>query len=83
METLIREILREQGDLSVPVDSLASDASLFDAGLSSFGSVEVMVALEDRLGVTFPEHLLRRSTFETIAGLSRAAEELRAVSVGA
>ena len=77
MEALIREILRGHADISVPVDRLASDTNLYDAGLSSFGSVEVMVALEEHFGAPMPERLLRRSTFESIAALCDAAEELR------
>lgn len=83
METLVRDILRSRGDLAVPVDRVASDASLFDAGLSSYGTVEVMLGLEERLGVAFPDHLLRRATFESIAALTVAAEELRRLSVNA
>lgn len=83
MESLVRDILRSRGDLAVPVERVPADASLFDAGLSSYGTVEVMLGLEERLGVAFPDHLLRRATFESIAALTAAAEELRRLSVNA
>lgn len=83
MEVLIRQILHAHGDLAVPVESLGPDANLFDAGLSSFSSVEVMVALEELLGAPLPDRLLRRSTFETIAALCSAAEEVRAATAAA
>ncbi len=76
MEEVVREILRVRGDLAVPVDSLGAEDNLFDAGLSSFATVEVMLALEERLGTTLPESMLTRATFSSIAALTRAAESL-------
>jgi acyl carrier protein len=35
-----------------------------------------MLALEDKFGVEFPERMLRRRTFETIAAIRAAVEEL-------
>lgn len=83
VEELIRSIVREHGRLSVDVDSLTSDASLYQAGLTSHASVNLMLALEDRFGIEFPERLLRRRTFETIAGISSAVSELTDGSIGA
>ena len=83
MENVVREILRSRGDLSVPIEKLSRNANLFDAGLSSFGTVEVMLALEEHLGVTLPEHMLTRETFGSIAALCDAAETLRATTAAA
>jgi acyl carrier protein len=83
LESIVRDILGRSGDLSVPVDRLDASASLFDAGLSSFGTVEVMVALEERLGVPFPDHMLTRETFGSIAALTAAAERLARLSKAA
>lgn len=83
MESFIRDVLRESGDLTTAVDSLSAHDDLFDAGLTSFGTVEVMLAMEEQLGVSFPEHLLKRATFGSITALSAAAEELRRLSVSA
>ena len=82
MESFVRDVLRDRGDLTRAVDTLAAHDDLFDAGLTSFGTVEVMLAMEEQLGVSFPEHLLRRATFGSIAALGAAAEELRRLSVG-
>ena len=35
-----------------------------------------MLAIEDELDIEFPEHLLRRSTFESIDSLSMAIESI-------
>jgi len=83
MEAMIRDILRSHGDLAVPVEGLSIHADLFDAGLSSFGTVEVMIALEERLGASLPESMLTRSTFQSIASLCAAAETLRATKAAA
>ena len=83
MEDVVREILRSRGDLAVPVEKLSRDANLFDAGLSSFGTVEVMIALEERLGTAMPEQMLTRATFGSIAALCDAAETMRAAASAA
>lgn len=64
----------------MPVDGLDRHANLFDAGLSSFGTVEIMLALEERLGTAMPEHLLTRATFSSIASLAAAAGAMGGVS---
>jgi acyl carrier protein len=74
---MIRSVLQDSGDLAVPVASLSVHADLYAAGLSSFGTVEIMVALEDRLGTSFPERLLTRDTFRSIASLCTVAEQLQ------
>jgi acyl carrier protein len=44
--------------------------------MTSHASVSVMLALEDTFGVEFPEHMLRRSTFESISSIESAIAEL-------
>lgn len=83
MEDVVRRILDTRGDLAVPVAQLGLAANLFDAGLSSFGAVEVMVGLEEHFGSSFPDRLLRRETFSTIGALIGAAEELHRHSLAA
>jgi acyl carrier protein len=77
---MIRSVLQQSGDLAVPVSKLSRDADLYTAGLSSFGTVEIMVALEDRLGTSFPERMLTRETFRSIASLCAVAQQLQAAS---
>ena len=77
MDEEIRSILRNHGRLSADVTSLGSEASLYQAGLTSHAGVNLMLALEDHFGIEFPERMLRRRTFETIASITRAIDELR------
>jgi acyl carrier protein len=72
----IREILSKQGYLSVEVASLADDSDLYAAGLTSLITVNVLLAIEDRFDVEFPDELLSRRTFQTIGALAEAVEGL-------
>lgn len=74
-ENLVRRILAEHGQLAVAVDALAGGDDLYGAGLTSHATVNVMLALEDELGFEFPEHLVRRATFESVSALTAAVEE--------
>jgi acyl carrier protein len=72
----IRTVLRDHARLPVDVDSLGADADLFAAGMSSHTSVNVMLALEDTFDVEFPDAMLKRSVFESIASIDAAVTEL-------
>ena len=65
----IREILGSIEALSGVAAGLSDDDDLFDKGLCSFGSVQLMLALEERFEIEFPDHLLNRKSFATIAAI--------------
>jgi acyl carrier protein len=72
----IRAILQEHGRLSADVATLADDADLYAAGLTSLASVSLMLALEAKFDLEFPERMLRRKTFESMASIAAAIREL-------
>jgi acyl carrier protein len=72
----IRAILTEHGWLPVDVSALPEEGDLYAAGLTSMASVNLMLALEERFDVEFPERMLRRKTFESIASIRDALAEL-------
>jgi acyl carrier protein len=72
----IRAVLGEHGRLSRPADSLEDDADLYQAGMTSHASVNVMLALESAFDIEFPDHMLRRSVFGSIASIRDAVTEL-------
>lgn len=74
----IRQILTEQGRLSVDVATLSDDADLYQAGMTSHASVNIMLALEGEFDLEFPDRMLKRSVFESISAISDAIEELKA-----
>jgi acyl carrier protein len=74
----VREIVKEHGRLAVDIDSLSDDASLYEAGMTSHASVNVMLALEDAFDVEFPDEMLKRSVFESVGSISEALGRLDA-----
>jgi acyl carrier protein len=78
MNDEIRRILDEQARLPVPADSLDDGADLYQAGMTSHASVNVMLALEDAFDVEFPDHMLKRSVFESVSAIAEAIAELHA-----
>jgi acyl carrier protein len=76
MPAAVREIVKEHARLSVDVNSLTDDASLYEAGMTSHASVNVMLALEDAFDVEFPDELLKRSVFESVASIAAALSRL-------
>lgn len=81
MDDEIRTVLREHGKLPCDVATLDDDADLFQAGLTSHASVNVMLALEEAFDVEFPEPMLRKSTFESISAIRTALRTLTAAGV--
>jgi len=80
-EQIIRSVLAQHGRLNGDAQSIDTGASLYTAGLTSHASVNVMLAIEDELDIEFPEHLLRRSTFESIDSLAAAIDSINDASV--
>lgn len=74
----IRTILKEHGRLSSDAVTLADDADLYQAGMTSHASVNVMLALEGEFDIEFPDHMLKRSVFESVAAIRSAVGELTA-----
>ncbi len=79
MKDAIREILREHGRLTPDARTLADDADLYQVGMTSHASVNVMLALENRFDIEFPDRMLRRGVFGSISAMSAAIEELVAI----
>lgn len=77
MNGKIREILAQWADLDVSVESLADDANLYDAGLSSLATVKILMALESAFDIEIPDEWLTRELFSSIATLSRAVAQLQ------
>lgn len=73
----IRAILKEHGRLSTPLDALRDDSDLYQAGMTSHASVNVMLALEGNFDIEFPDRMLTRETFDSIRSIRAAVEELK------
>jgi acyl carrier protein len=73
----IRSILAEHARLPVSVDELRDDSDLYQAGLTSLSTVNLMLALEEHFDVEFLDRMLGRKTFGSIGALAEAIAELR------
>ncbi len=68
----IRSVLATHGRLSVDATLPDTDADLYEAGMTSHATVNVMLALEGEFDVEFPDELLKRSVFTSIASIRDA-----------
>lgn len=73
----IRRVVDAHGRLPVAVASLTDDADLYEAGMTSHATVSVMLALEDAFDVEFPDEMLTREVFESVASMANALTKLR------
>ena len=72
----IRRVLGEHGRLSRDATLIATEADLYQLGLTSHASVNIMLALEGEFEVEFPDYLLTRSMFASIDALAAALTPL-------
>jgi len=80
MNDKIRAILGEHARLAVDVAQLSDESDLYEAGMTSHASVNVMLALEGEFDVEFPDRMLRRGVFGSIASIRAALDELTSVA---
>jgi acyl carrier protein len=72
----IREVLKGHARLPVPIDTLSDTNDLYENGMTSHASVNVMLALEDEFDIEFPDSLLRKGTFQSVAAIRAALASL-------
>ena len=72
IDSRIREVVRDHARISANPMDLSESADLYDAGMTSHASVNLMLALENEFDVEFPDELLTRSVFSSIETIERA-----------
>lgn len=72
----IRSTLSDVANLAADVSSLRDNDDLYDAGLTSLNTVNLMLAIEDCFGCEFPEEMLSRETFQSIVSINDAVLQL-------
>jgi acyl carrier protein len=72
----IRVVLSAHAALPTSVDTIADDADLFQAGMASFASVNVMLGLEDAFDIEFPDSMLTREVFRSVDSIATAIGSL-------
>jgi len=73
----IRQVIRDHGRLPIEVEQLSDHTDLYQAGMTSHASVNVMLALEETFDVEFPDTMLTRSVFESVSSIETALVQLR------
>ncbi len=76
IDAQIRTVLRDHGRLNKDVEQLDVEADLYQAGMTSHASVNVMLGLEGAFDVEFPDHMLKRNVFNSILSIRTALSEL-------
>lgn len=72
----IRQVLKEHARLAQDALDLKEDDDLYEAGMTSHASVNVMLALEGEFEVEFPDQMLTRTVFSSIRSIQSAIAEL-------
>ena len=70
----IREILNQHGRMKM--EGLQDADDLYAAGLTSLATVAVMLALEDKFNVEFPDSMIGRKTFKSMESIAEAITQL-------
>jgi acyl carrier protein len=73
----IADIILDYSGLRSTISQLDDDTDLYSAGMKSFASVQLMLALEDTFDISFPEHMLTRATFRNPAAIEQAVNALK------
>ncbi len=78
IDAQIRSVLQAHGRLNKDAATLDVNDDLYQAGMTSHASVNVMLGLEGAFDIEFPDHMLKRNVFNSIASIRAAVQELTA-----
>jgi acyl carrier protein len=74
----IREIVARHSGLAIDVSNIGENTDLYEAGMTSFASVDLMLGLEEAFDVEFPDSMLTRKTFASLKAIADAVATLSA-----
>jgi acyl carrier protein len=77
MKEKIRRAIADHARIPTDISAINDDADLYQAGMTSQASVNVMLAIEDAFDIEFPDRMLTRSVFESIDAIAAALTELQ------
>ncbi len=78
LEQAVRDVVGEHGKLTQPIATVGSTSNLFDLGMDSQAVIRVLLAIEDRLDISFPDDALTRDTFTSIDAILAALSKVEA-----
>ncbi|MFD9829482.1 acyl carrier protein [Tsukamurella tyrosinosolvens] len=76
VDEVIRSIVAMHGRLTRPIAEIAGGDDLFALGLTSHAAVNVMLAVEDRFAIEFPDAHMSKNTFSTLDSIAATVREL-------
>jgi acyl carrier protein len=76
MQDQIRDVLANHGRMAIDPHEVDEQADLYELGLTSHASVDVMLALEEEFDIEFPDEVLKKSTFESVHNIAQVIESL-------
>lgn len=77
VKATIRRQLETHGRLGAKAAGLTDTQDLAAAGMTSFASVQLMLGLEEAFDIEFPERMLNKRSFASIAAIEACLMELR------
>ena len=78
LEPRVRAVLARHARLSADASSIDAQADLYQAGMTSHASVNVMLGLEGEFDVEFPDEMLNRGAFSSIESICQAVASIGA-----
>jgi acyl carrier protein len=76
MQDQIRDVLAAHGHMEVDPREVDEQADLYELGLTSLASVNVMLALEEAFDIEFPDEVLKKDTFASVRNIEQVVERL-------
>ena len=81
MKERIREIVIEHARLPAEINVIDDSTDLYMAGMTSYASVALMLALENEFELEFPDSMLSRGVFQTVDNIAQAIETLHQMAL--
>lgn len=72
--TEIRSIVIGEAQLPIDAQEISDTMDLDDVGITSLARMNVILALEDRFQITFPDEMMTRKNFSSISAMSKAVD---------
>jgi len=77
MIAVIQRLIDREANLPLPASRLTPSVDLFALGMTSYGAVLLLVAIEHEFEIEFPHGALRRETVRSIGAIVQALEAAR------
>jgi acyl carrier protein len=76
MKDRIRKVIKDHAGLGLELNQIQDSTDLYRAGMTSYSSVVLMIALENEFGLEFPDGLLNRDVFENVDSIAAAIDSV-------